>query len=249
MFIMMNAARLGVGLQGLAQGEVAYQNAAAYARDRRQSRALKESEREPGAKADPIIVHPDVRRMLMEARAWNEAGRAFVLWGALAGRPRPPLTRRGRAATGRRSARAVDPGDQRLSDRQRLCRRSPRQQVLGGHGYIREHGIEQFVRDAGSPRFTKAPTVSRRWISLAASFRGKVGEQSAPSSTCSARTSSRRKPRAILPESRPPRAGSGRSSGLNDVARSKWHSRSRQRRGRGLAYMELMGLVSLGGCG
>jgi alkylation response protein AidB-like acyl-CoA dehydrogenase len=68
MFIMMNAARLGVGLQGLAQGEVAYQNAVAYAKDRRQSRALKESEREPGAKADPIIVHPDVRRMLMESR-------------------------------------------------------------------------------------------------------------------------------------------------------------------------------------
>src|SRR6476661_7483727 len=65
MFIMMNAARLGVGLQGLAQGEVAYQNAASYARDRRQSRALKESERDTSAKADPIIVHPDVRRMLM----------------------------------------------------------------------------------------------------------------------------------------------------------------------------------------
>src|SRR5215217_9610483 len=83
MFIMMNAARLGVGLQGLAQGEVAYQNAASYARERRQSRALKESERDTSAKADPIIVHPDVRRMLMESRAWNEGGRALVLWGAL----------------------------------------------------------------------------------------------------------------------------------------------------------------------
>src|SRR3954452_20229744 len=83
MFIMMNAARLGVGLQGLAQGEVAYQNAVAYAKDRRQSRALKESEREPGAKADPILVHPDVRRMLMEAKSFNEAARALVLWGAL----------------------------------------------------------------------------------------------------------------------------------------------------------------------
>ena len=69
MFIMMNAARLGVGLQGLAQGEVAYQNATAYAKDRRQGRALREDEREAGAKADAIIVHPDVRRMLMEARA------------------------------------------------------------------------------------------------------------------------------------------------------------------------------------
>src|SRR4051812_31083509 len=65
MFIMMNAARLGVGLQGLAQGEVATQNAVAYAKERRQSRALKESDRDQEAKADPIIVHPDVRRMLM----------------------------------------------------------------------------------------------------------------------------------------------------------------------------------------
>src|SRR3954453_13899521 len=83
MFIMMNAARLGVGLQGLAQGEVAYQNAASYAKERRQGRALHEEARDPKASADPIIVHPDVRRMLMEAKAWNEAGRALILWGAL----------------------------------------------------------------------------------------------------------------------------------------------------------------------
>src|SRR5687768_13404802 len=83
MFIMMNAARLGVGLQGLAQGEVAYQNAVRYAKDRRQGRALVAEEREEGAKADPIIVHPDVRRLLMEAKAYNEASRALVLWGAL----------------------------------------------------------------------------------------------------------------------------------------------------------------------
>src|SRR3954466_2265490 len=83
MFIMMNAARLGVGLQGLAQGEVAYQNGVAYAKERRQGRALHENERDSNAKADPILVHPDVRRMLMEARAYNEAGRALVLWGAL----------------------------------------------------------------------------------------------------------------------------------------------------------------------
>src|SRR6266576_1269975 len=83
MFIMINAARLGVGLQGLAQGEVAYQNAVAYAKDRRQGRALHTDERDATAKADPIIVHPDVRRMLMESRAWNEAGRALVLWGSL----------------------------------------------------------------------------------------------------------------------------------------------------------------------
>src|ERR671920_1824813 len=68
---------------GLAQGEVAYQNAVAYARERRQGRALVAEEREEGAKADPIIVHPDVRRMLMEMKAFNEAARALVLWGAL----------------------------------------------------------------------------------------------------------------------------------------------------------------------
>src|SRR5436190_14537882 len=83
MSIMMNAARLGVGLQGLAQGEIAYQNAVIYAKDRRQGRALRPEEREPDAKADTIIHHPDVRRMLMEAKAFNEGSRALVLWGAL----------------------------------------------------------------------------------------------------------------------------------------------------------------------
>ena len=84
MFIMMNAARLGVGLQGLAQGEVAYQNAAAYAKDRRQGRALKPEDRDPGAKADNLFVHPDVRRMLLEAAACGtRPARALVLWGAL----------------------------------------------------------------------------------------------------------------------------------------------------------------------
>jgi len=83
MFIMMNAARLGVGLQGLAQGEVAYQNAVAYAKDRRQGRALLPDQRDAEAKADTLFVHPDVRRMLLEGKAFNEAARALVLWGAL----------------------------------------------------------------------------------------------------------------------------------------------------------------------
>jgi len=78
MFIMMNAARLGVGLQGLAQGEVAYQNAAAYAKDRRQGKALDPALRDPDARADPIIVHPDVRRMLMEMKSFLEGARALV---------------------------------------------------------------------------------------------------------------------------------------------------------------------------
>ena len=148
MFIMMNAARLGVGLQGIAQGEVAYQNAAAYARDRRQSRALKESEREPAAKADPIIVHPDVRRMLMESRAWNEAGRALVLWGAL----QVDLTRRSQDEAERQYADdllgLITPVIKGYLTDKGFQTAVYAQQVLGGHGYIREHGIEQFVRDA-----------------------------------------------------------------------------------------------------
>jgi alkylation response protein AidB-like acyl-CoA dehydrogenase len=148
MFIMMNAARLGVGLQGIAQGEVAYQNAAAYARDRRQSRALKASERDPDAKADPIIVHPDVRRMLMESKAWNEAGRALVLWGAL----QVDLLRRSPDEAERKNADdllgLITPVIKGYLTDKGFQAAVYAQQVLGGHGYIREHGIEQFVRDA-----------------------------------------------------------------------------------------------------
>jgi alkylation response protein AidB-like acyl-CoA dehydrogenase len=148
MFIMMNAARLGVGLQGIAQGEVAYQNAAAYARDRRQSRALKESEREPGSRADPIIVHPDVRRMLMESKAWNEAGRALVLWGAL----QVDLMRRSPDDAERQNADdllgLITPVIKGYLTDKGFQAAVYAQQVLGGHGYIREHGMEQFVRDA-----------------------------------------------------------------------------------------------------
>ena len=148
MFIMMNAARLGVGLQGIAQGEVAYQNAAAYARDRRQSRALKENERDPGAKADPIIVHPDVRRMLMESKAWNEAGRALLLWGAL----QVDLLRRSPDEAERQQADdllgLITPVIKGYLTDKGFQAAVHAQQVLGGHGYIREHGMEQFVRDA-----------------------------------------------------------------------------------------------------
>src|SRR3954463_14644307 len=148
MFIMMNAARLGVGLQGLAQGEVAYQNAVAYAKERRQSRALKESEREPGAKADPIIVHPDVRRMLMESRAWNEAARALVLWGAL----QVDLVRRSQDEAEREQADdllgLLTPVIKGYLTDKGFQAAVHAQQIYGGHGYIREHGMEQFVRDA-----------------------------------------------------------------------------------------------------
>src|ERR671934_568147 len=82
MFVMMNEARLGVAVQGLAQSEVAYQNAVAYARDRLQGRSITGT-KAPDKPADPIIVHPDVRRTLLTIRAFNEAARALVLWTAL----------------------------------------------------------------------------------------------------------------------------------------------------------------------
>ncbi|HET9811595.1 MAG TPA: acyl-CoA dehydrogenase C-terminal domain-containing protein [Sphingomicrobium sp.] len=148
MFIMMNAARLGVGLQGLAQGEVAYQNAVQYARDRRQGRALKEDERETCARADPLFVHPDVRRMLMQIRAWNEAARALVLWGSL----QVDLMRRSPDEAERREAEdllgLLTPVIKGYLTDKGFEAAVLAQQVFGGHGYIREHGMEQFVRDA-----------------------------------------------------------------------------------------------------
>ncbi len=148
MFIMMNAARLGVGLQGLAQGEVAYQNAANYARDRRQGKALNPSAQEQAAKADPIIVHPDVRRMLMESKAWNEAGRALCLWGSLL----VDMVRRSTHESERESADdllgIVTPVIKGYLTDKGFQAAVYSQQILGGHGYIREYGMEQFVRDA-----------------------------------------------------------------------------------------------------
>jgi alkylation response protein AidB-like acyl-CoA dehydrogenase len=148
MFIMMNAARLGVGLQGLAQGEVAYQNAVAYAKDRRQGRALKPEDRDPDAKADTLFVHPDIRRMLMEGKAFNEAARALILWGAL----QVDLSRKAQTEEERQAAddlisvlTPVIKGY--LTDRGFEVAVNA-QQVFGGHGYIREWGMEQFVRDA-----------------------------------------------------------------------------------------------------
>ncbi len=148
MFIMMNAARLGVGLQGLAQGEVAYQNAVAYARERRQGRALDAGERDPDAKADSLIVHPDVRRMLMQMRAWNEGSRALVLWGSL----QVDLARRSPSDEERQAAddlvSLLTPVIKGYITDKGFAGAVLAQQVFGGHGYIREHGVEQFVRDA-----------------------------------------------------------------------------------------------------
>jgi alkylation response protein AidB-like acyl-CoA dehydrogenase len=148
MFIMMNAARLGVGLQGLAQGEVAYQNAVAYAKDRRQGRALVPDQRDPEARADPIIAHPDVRRMLMEMRAFNEGARALVLWGAL----QVDISRKAQTEEEREAASdllgLLTPVIKGYLTDKGFEAAVNAQQVYGGHGYIREWGMEQFVRDA-----------------------------------------------------------------------------------------------------
>jgi acyl-CoA dehydrogenase len=147
MFVMMNEARLGVAVQGLAQSEVAYQNAAAYARDRLQGRSLT-GVKAPDKPADPIIVHPDVRRVLLTIRAFNEAARAMVVWTAL------------KSDVAHRSS---DPKDRQEADDHMglmtpvlkgyltdtgFANAVQAQQVYGGHGYIAEQGMEQFVRDA-----------------------------------------------------------------------------------------------------
>ena len=148
MFIMMNAARLGVGLQGLAQGEAAYQNAVAYAKDRKQGKALRPEDREEGARADSIIVHPDVRRMLMNARAFTEGARALVLWGAL----QVDLTHKAQDEDARQEAddlvSLLTPVIKGYLTDKGFETAVEAQQVFGGHGYIREWGVEQFVRDA-----------------------------------------------------------------------------------------------------
>jgi alkylation response protein AidB-like acyl-CoA dehydrogenase len=147
MFVMMNAARLGVGNQSLGLTEVAYQNALAYAKDRVQMRSLS-GVKAPGKPADPIIVHPDVRRMLLTAKAWAEGGRALACYGALLldqELNHPDEAQRKDAAeqlallTPIIKAFITDNG----FDAAVQC-----QQVYGGHGFIKEWGMEQFVRDA-----------------------------------------------------------------------------------------------------
>jgi len=147
MFVMMNAARLGVGNQSLGLTEVAYQNALAYAKDRVQMRSLS-GVKAPGKPADPIIVHPDVRRMLLTAKAYAEGGRALACYGALLldqELHHPDEAQRKEAAellallTPIVKAFITDNGWISVSE----CL-----QVFGGHGFIKEWGMEQFVRDA-----------------------------------------------------------------------------------------------------
>ncbi|MEJ2028697.1 MAG: acyl-CoA dehydrogenase C-terminal domain-containing protein [Maritimibacter sp.] len=143
MFTMMNEARLGVGVQGLAQAEAAYQGAVTYAKDRLQGRAVTGVEN-PDGPADPLIVHPDIRRSLMHQKSFIEGARALTLWGA------EMLDRV--AQTGDKDTDAmlsllipVLKGVQ--TDKGFECAVMA-QQIFGGHGYIEEQGMSQFVRDA-----------------------------------------------------------------------------------------------------
>ena len=143
MFTMMNEARLGVGIQGYAQAEVAYQNALDYAQDRLQGRCVVEA-KNPNGPADPLIVHPDIRRSLMDQKSFVEGARAFTLWGAHLIDRHHRLN--DQSANGLISLLTpVIKGF--LTDKGfDMCIQA--QQVYGGHGYIEEWGMSQFVRDA-----------------------------------------------------------------------------------------------------
>ncbi|MDO1580934.1 acyl-CoA dehydrogenase C-terminal domain-containing protein [Rhizobium oryzicola] len=147
MFVMMNEARLGVGLQGLAIAEVAYQNAVAYAKDRIQGRSLS-GPKAPEKAADPIIVHPDIRRTLMTIKSFNEAGRAFMLWTAL----KSDIAHRSADAKERQDADDLlglaTPILKGVLTDKGFDHAVMAQQVYGGHGYIEEWGMSQYVRDA-----------------------------------------------------------------------------------------------------
>jgi alkylation response protein AidB-like acyl-CoA dehydrogenase len=147
MFIMMNAARLGVGLQGLGIAEVAYQNAVQYAQDRRQGRALTGA-KEPQEKADTLFVHPDIRRMLMEGKSLTEGLRALILWTALqADLEHSAETEEERQMAGDMIS-LLTPVIKGYGTDMGYAIATNSQQVYGGHGYIAEWGMEQYVRDA-----------------------------------------------------------------------------------------------------
>lgn len=147
MFVMMNEARLGVAIQGLAVSEVAYQNAAAYAKERLQGRSLS-GPRYPDKPADPIIVHPDVRRSLLMIRSFNEAARALVLWTALKSDIAHRSSDKAQAQAALDSLGLLTPVLKGVLTDIGFENTVMAQQVLGGHGYIKEWGMEQFVRDA-----------------------------------------------------------------------------------------------------
>jgi butyryl-CoA dehydrogenase len=147
MLTMMNIARLTVGMQGLALAETAYQSARAYARERLQGRATS-GDQSPDRPADPIIVHPDVRRMLLTMKAYNEGARALVYWVAL----HVDLSRHHPDPEARKEAedlvQLMTPVVKSFFTDYGFEATNLGLQIFGGHGYIREHGMEQLVRDA-----------------------------------------------------------------------------------------------------
>ena len=147
MFVMMNAARLGVGMQGLGLTEVAYQNAVAYAKDRIQMRSLS-GPKAPDKPADPIIVHPDVRKMLLTARAYAEGGRALAMWTTLQLDKELASDDADVKAECADLVALVTPIVKAFLTDNAWISTSHCMQVYGGHGYIAEWGMEQFVRDA-----------------------------------------------------------------------------------------------------
>ncbi len=143
MFVMMNEARLGVGLQGYAQAEVAYQNAVTYANDRLQGRAVTGAEN-PEAPADPLIVHPDIRRNLMDQKSFVEGARALTLWGTYL----IDRAHKNDDADADGLISLLTPVMKGFLTDKGFEYATAAQQVYGGHGYIEESGMSQFARDA-----------------------------------------------------------------------------------------------------
>ena len=143
MFTMMNEARLGVGLQGYAQADVAYQNALAYAVDRLQGRDVTGA-KNPGGPADPLIVHPDIRRNLMDQKSFVEGARAFTFWSATL----IDRAERGEDKAADGLVSLLTPVVKGFLTDKGFENATAAQQVYGGHGYIEEWGMSQFARDA-----------------------------------------------------------------------------------------------------
>jgi len=147
MFGMMNGARMGVGIQGIAVGEVAVQNGAAYTLERTAGRSLTGA-KNPDQSADPIIVHPDVRRLLLQSRSFVEGARALAMYVSML------FTVQNSAADEKEREEAADlsqlltPVIKGYFTDKGFEAANASMQVFGGHGYVRDHGMEQFVRDA-----------------------------------------------------------------------------------------------------
>lgn len=147
MFIMMNVARMGVGIQGLAQADIAFQNAVQYAKDRRQGRSLT-GVKDADQKADTLFVHPDVRRTLMEGKALTEGLRALILWGSM----QEDLSHKAQTEEERQLSAdlmsLLTPVIKGYGTDKGYDVATNSQQLYGGHGYIEEWGMSQYVRDA-----------------------------------------------------------------------------------------------------